>query len=79
MIAALYVEKGVIMDETVYRVIDKSDNKVMTFSTAKHVASYMLGRRLGAYIVLKSSDSGDRVVVFSNYDYNAIALAMENA
>lgn len=67
------------MDETVYRVINKSDNKVMTFSLAKDVAVYMLGRRLDNYIVIKSSDSGDRVVVFTDYEYNAIALAMENA
>ena len=54
----------------------------MTFSTAQHVASYMLGRRLDAYIVVKTSHLVyDRVVSFTDYEnyYEALVLAMENA
>jgi hypothetical protein len=51
----------------------------MTLPTAAAVGAYMLGRRLDNYIVIKSSDSGDRIVVFTDYEYNAIVSAMETA
>ena len=70
------------MSKTVYRLINRLGNQVMTFSTAQHVASYMLGRRLDAYIVVKTSHLVyDRVVSFTDYEnyYEALVLAMENA
>jgi len=67
------------MDKVKYRTINKSDNIVMTAPTAATVGAYMLGRLVNNYIVIKSSDSGDRVVVFTEYDYTSFVLAMENA
>ena len=67
--------------EIKYRVINKSDNKVMTAPTATAVATYMLGRRLSNYIVIKTTHLVcDRVVAFDeDYYYDALVLAMENA
>jgi hypothetical protein len=67
------------MNKTMYRIINKSYNMAMTLPTAAAVGAYMLGRRLDNYIVIKSSDSGDRIVVFTDYEYNAIVSAMETA
>lgn len=61
-----------------YRVIDKSSNQVMTFSIATGVATYMLGRRLSNYIVIKSSHC-DRVVQFTDTAINELVKTMENA
>jgi hypothetical protein len=43
------------MDKTVYRLINRSGNQVITFSKAQDVATYMLGRRLDNYIVVKTT------------------------
>jgi hypothetical protein len=66
------------MDKVKYRVINKSDNKVMTFSMANDVALQLLSRRLDNYIVFKSSHY-DRVVQLIDYEFNAIVFAVENA
>jgi hypothetical protein len=66
------------MDKVKYRVINKSDNKVMTFSMANDVALQLLSRRLDNYIVIKSSHY-DRVVQLIDYEFNAIVFAVENA
>lgn len=53
---------------TVYRVINKSDNKVQHFREARLVASHLLGRRISNLIVIKSDAAGDRLVEFTSAD-----------
>jgi hypothetical protein len=69
------------MDKTVYRLINRSGNQVMTFSKAQDVATYMLGRQVDNYIIVKTTHLVcGRVVAFDeDYYYDALVLAMENA
>ena len=53
---------------TVYRVINKSDNKVQHFREAANVAAHLLGRRISNLIVIKSDAAGDRLVQFTSPD-----------
>lgn len=52
--------------KTKYYIINKSDNLVIQYSSlnpsADKVWSYLLGRRLENFIVVKSDDYGDRVI-----------------
>ena len=64
---------------TKYRLINKSDNKVMTATTAMAVSIYLLGRNISNYIVIKSDLNGDRIVAFSSNEYNALISSMESA
>ena len=54
---------------TVYRVISRDDNKVWHYrddAGAFSLSSFMLGRRISAYMVIKSDERGDRVVPIEN-------------
>lgn len=46
---------------TVYRIVARDDNKVVQFREASRVGSFLLGRRITAYIVIKTDEHGDRV------------------
>lgn len=48
--------------KTKFRLVNKSDNIVLTFSSARSVAYHLIGRRISNYIVIKSDDKTDRVV-----------------
>ena len=62
-----------------YRVINKSDNLVKSFTKAHDVSIFMLGRRVPNYLVIKSDDSGDRLVQFDNFEINAIEKQLESS
>ena len=49
---------------TIYRIIARDDNKVLQFRSAYDASIFMLGRRLSAYIAVKSDELGDRVVAW---------------
>ncbi len=57
---------------TVYRVINKSDNLVRHFRQASEVAIYMRSRRLTNYIVIKSDNTGDRLLALTATDLPAL-------
>jgi hypothetical protein len=61
-------EKHAMNTPTVYRVINKSDNKVQHFREARLVAAHLLGRRISNLIVIKSDDAGDRLIQFTSAD-----------
>ena len=64
---------------TIYRVVPRDDNRVYQFREASRVGSFMLGRRLGAYLVVKSDELGDRVINWpSNPDVFSIEEAMKS-
>ena len=48
---------------TIYRVIARDDNKVVQYRDPYNASIFLMGKRVGAYIVIKSDDLGDRVVV----------------
>lgn len=50
----------------VYRIINKSDNKVVQFRDPSSLAAHMLGKRISNYLVIKSDEQGDRLVVFTS-------------
>lgn len=54
--------------KTKFRLVNKSDNIVLTFSSASSLAHHLLGRRISNYIVIKSDDKADRVVELTNCD-----------
>ena len=46
----------------IYYVIDKMDYVVLEFDTAESVGAFILGRSIKKYIVVKSTNEGDRVI-----------------
>lgn len=54
--------------KTKFRLVNKSDNIVLTFSSASSVAYHLIGRRVSNYIVIKSDDKTDRVVELTSCD-----------
>ncbi len=48
--------------KTKFRLINKSDNVVKSFTKTHDVSIHLLGRRISNYIVIKSDDYGDRVI-----------------
>ena len=66
--------------KTKYRVINKSDNLIKSFTKAHDVAIFFLGRRVLNYMVIKSDENGDRLVQFDtldNFEINAIEKQLE--
>lgn len=59
-------------NKTLYRVIDRYTNEIREFEIPRNVAVYFLGRVVSGYIVVKSDENGDRVVVFNDCEMNAI-------
>lgn len=49
------------MRMSTYRIINKNDNKVVCKTLAAFVASYLLGRSLKDYIIIKSDETSDRI------------------
>lgn len=47
---------------TVYRLIARDNNTVTQYRDPNNITNFLLGRRLGAYIIIKSDDLGDRVI-----------------
>lgn len=68
------------MVKTKYRVINKSDNLIKCFSKAHDVATYLLGRRVSNYLVIKSDEVyADRLVLLTDFEMNAIEKQLESA
>ena len=49
---------------TVYRIISRDDNRVRQFRNSNDASVFLLGRRLSAYIAVKSDELGDRVILW---------------
>lgn len=64
---------------TIYRVIAKDDITVKFFRSTWDLSIYLLGRRLSAYLVIKSDAAGDRLITFTDAEFNAIPLKLEDA
>lgn len=61
---------------TKFRLINKSDNVIQTYSDSRDIATFLLGRRVDNYIIVKSDETGDRVIVFLRPDWHAMVEAM---
>ena len=63
-----------------YRVINKSDNLIRSFTKAHDVATFFLGRRVANYLVIKSEgDSSDKLVLLVGFDVGLIEQQLEDA
>ena len=66
----------------VYRVIPLENNKISQYRNARDVSVFFLGRRISAYIVVKTDASGSRVVPLEGLnlpDVQAIQQMLETA
>ena len=64
---------------TIYRIVTKDGNQVRQMRDTFRVACFMLGRRLDAYIIIKSDKDGDRVVSFTSSDVAVIEQDLKAA
>ena len=64
---------------TVYRLINKSDNRVDHFRDPSALAAHMLGKRISNILVIKSDDTGDRLVTFASAYVDAMETALRAA
>ena len=64
---------------TVYRLINKSDNRVNHFRDPSALAAHMLGKRLSNCLVIKSDEMGDRLVTFASPYVDAMETALRAA
>lgn len=70
---------------TVYRIIARDNNEVAQYRDHTATAWYFVGRRISAYIVVKSDEQGDRVVTLPigdegrGIDINSVKNAMQAA
>lgn len=62
---------------TIYRVINRSDNKIKQYRNPHDVAVFFLGRLLRNYMVIKSDDQGDRLFVLDSGDFNDIESGLK--
>ena len=66
----------------VYRVIPLENNKISQYRSPREVSVFFLGRRISAYIVVKTDSSGSRVVPLEGLnlpDVQAIQQMLETA
>jgi hypothetical protein len=64
---------------TVYRVINKSNNRVEHFRNPREVAAHLLGKRLSNLLLIKSDATGDRLVSITSSDVLEIEVALTAA
>lgn len=64
---------------TVYRLVNKSGNKVAQFRDPSSLAAHMLGKRVSNYLVVKSDERGDRLVVFSSSEVQSVEETLRSA
>jgi hypothetical protein len=64
---------------TVYRLVNKSGNKVTQFRDPGSLAAHMLGKRISNLLVIKSDERGDRLVVFSSAEVQSIEETLRSA
>lgn len=69
----------IMNNPTVYRLVNKSDNRVDHFRDPSSLAAHMLGKRLSNYLVIKSDERGDRLVVFSSAEVQSIEEGLRSA
>lgn len=63
-----------------FRIINKSDNKIVTMASAEKVALWMLGKRTTNYIIVKTFDGDDfPVVIDIPSEYTQIVEKLKNA
>lgn len=63
----------------VYRLINKSNNRVDHFRDPSSLAAHMLGKRLSNCLVIKSDENGDRLVTFASPYVDAMEAALRSA
>ena len=54
---------------TVYRLINRSDNRIQQYRDASRLALYLVGWNINNYIIVKSQDSVDSLVTIQGSSY----------
>lgn len=62
-----------------YYVIDTVEDSLRVFDDANRAGSFLLGRRVREYIIVKNDSTGQRVVSFDTSDVNKIIDACNAA
>lgn len=65
--------------QTTFFIVDKKLNNMVTKPSAKSVAVYMLGRDCDNYFVVKSDESGVRIVENTSSDVFVLQCACDKA
>lgn len=65
--------------KTKFRIINKSNNIVISKSKPRDVAVFMWGRSIDAYLVIKSDLNGDRIVKFTSSELSQIEIDCKDA
>jgi len=68
-----------VTNPTVYRLVNKSGNLVTQFRDPSSLAAHMLGKRVSNYLVIKSDEQGDRLVVFASAEVQTIEETLRSA
>lgn len=63
----------------VYRLVNKSGNLVSQFRDPSSLAAHMMGKRISNYLVIKSDERGDRLVVLTSADVGEIEETLRSA
>ena len=66
-------------NRAVYRFINKSNNRVEYFGDPAALAAHLLGKRISNYLVIKSDEQGDRLVVFTSAYVHEIEKNLRSA
>ena len=64
--------------KTKYRIINKSNNTVITESRPYGVGVFLLGRRIDNYIIVKSDERGDRLMKLDSSDIQKIIESLKD-
>jgi hypothetical protein len=59
---------------TIFRIITIDNNKIVEKLSAFEVAAFFLGRRISAYIVIKSDDTGHQIIDVSSANGNVFDI-----
>lgn len=65
------------MNKVKYRLINKSDNAVKTYTSARYLSIYLLGRRVDNFLIIKSVGDVDTLVQIKCGDVMQIQQRLE--
>lgn len=58
--------------KVIFRVINRSDSMLQQYRNPADIAMFLCGRRIDNYMIIKSDDKGDRLVVLESGNIDAI-------
>ena len=58
--------------KAIFRVINRSDNMLQQYRNPTDIATFLCGRRIDNYMIIKSDDQGDRLIALESGNIDAI-------